>query len=236
MTELPDLKLDKSRAAAALTPPARRLHQLVLTAFTETGRALPRKDLEHDAREHGIDPGPALAELTERDVLAVDERGEIRAAYPFSPVPTRHEVSWDGAAHTVYAMCAIDALGVSAMLGHPITISSAEPGTGHTVTVQVDHDTARWQPDTAVVFAGNTGDTCCPSVDRTCDHINFFTTPDVAQRWAASNRGITGVVLAQHEALACAVAEFGALLRPVDQQVQCRATPTAHTGPSLEDT
>jgi hypothetical protein len=219
MTDVPNLEPNKSRAAAALTPPARRMHQLVLTAFAQTGRASRRADLERNARERGIDPGPALTELTERDVLAVDEQGEIRAAYPFSPIPTRHRITWDGSAG-VYAMCAIDALGVSAMLGVPVTITSTEPGTGHTVTVQVDHDTARWRPDTAVVFAGTTDDACCSSVDRTCGHINFFTTPDVARAWATRHPDITGVVLGQDQALASAVAEFGALLRPIDHEVQ----------------
>jgi hypothetical protein len=33
-------------------------------------------------------------------------------------------------------MCAIDALGMSAMLSHPVTITAAEPGTGRTITVE----------------------------------------------------------------------------------------------------
>jgi len=167
---LPDLDLNKARAATALTPPARHLHQWVLTSFVETGHAPPRADLEAMARDHDIDPGPAWSELTGRDVLAVDEQGEIRAAYPFSPVPTRHQVTWDGGTG-VHAMCAVDALGMSAMLGVPVTITSTEPDTDRIVTVQVEHDTARWSPDTAVAFAGHTGSSdssgaaCCPSVD-----------------------------------------------------------------------
>lgn len=219
-TRIPDLELNKSRAAAALTPPARHLHQMVLTAFAQTGRAPRRPDLERHARERGIDPGPALTELVERDVLAVDDQGEIRAAYPFSPAPTPHQLTWDDGADVVYAMCAIDALGVSAMLGVPVTITSTEPGTDQTVTVHVDRDTARWHPDTAVVFAGTTGDTCCPSVDRTCGHINFFTSTDAARAWAARNPDVTGVVLDQDQALASAVTEFGALLQPIDHEVQ----------------
>jgi hypothetical protein len=82
-------------------PPARRLHRLALTAFNQAGRAPLRAALEQTALDHGVDPGPALSELIERDVLAVDEPGEIRAAYPFSPVPTRHRVtrpSWPATA------------------------------------------------------------------------------------------------------------------------------------------
>ncbi|AEA23556.1 alkylmercury lyase-like protein [Amycolatopsis echigonensis] len=217
MTDLSDLDLDKAAAAASLSPAARAVHRWVLTVFAETGRAPSRTDLQRAARERTAETGVAhdavVAELTGRDVLALDERGEIRAAYPFSPEPTRHRVSWHGGP-AAYAMCAIDALGMSAMLGIPVTITSAEPGTERAVTVHVDHDTARWEPDTAVVFAGHTDDdtACCPSVDRTCGHINFFTTVDAAHAWAANNPSITGAIRNQHQALASGIAEFGALM------------------------
>jgi hypothetical protein len=70
-----------------------------------------------------------------------------------------------------------------------------------------------------VVFAGHTATSdssaiaCCPSVDRTCGHINFFTTPDAARDWAARNPEVTGVVLDQDKALTCGVAEFGDLMQ-----------------------
>lgn len=214
-SDSPNLGLNKACAAAELTPAARAVHRLVLEAFTRTGRAPARSDLERAARDRGLAPSTTLSELATRDVIALDEQGEIRAAYPFSPVPTRHRVRWKGGSGA-YAMCAIDALGMSAMLGVPVTISSSEPGTERAVTVEVDHDSAHWQPNSAVVFAGNTGDTCCPSADRTCDHINFFTTPDAAHTWAADHPAITGALLDQDHALACGVAEFGLLLRPLD--------------------
>jgi hypothetical protein len=54
-------------------------------------------------------------------------------------------VSWpDGTA--VYAVCAIDALGMSAMLGRPVAITAAEPDTGRASTVHVNGRRARWTP------------------------------------------------------------------------------------------
>ncbi|RZQ64551.1 hypothetical protein EWH70_06445 [Amycolatopsis suaedae] len=203
---------NKAGSARALSPAARTVHRWVLTAFAETGRVPSRADLERHTAASGADHRAVVAELVDRDVLAVDERGEIRAAYPFSPVPTRHRVTWDGGT-TVYAMCAIDALGISAMLDVPVTVTGTEPGTGHTVTVHVDRDTAHWEPGTAVVFAGQAGDARCPSVDRTCGHVNFFTGPDAARDWAAATHGVTGVVLDQEQALAEGIAGFGGLLR-----------------------
>ena len=110
-------------------------------------------------------------------------------------------------------MCAIDALGISAMLGRPVTITAAEPGTGRLITVKADGNTARWKPTRAVMFAGATGDDRCPSVDRTCGYINFFTSARAARKWAGNNPGISGRVLRQAWALGQGVAEFGAFLR-----------------------
>lgn len=142
MSRPSDLALNKGSAVAALSVPARSLHRLVLTMFVETGQAPPRARTDAMAQEHGIDPRPAWSELVEADVIALDEHGEIRAAYPFSPTPTRHGVTWEGGP-TTFAMCAVDALGVSAMLDRPVTITSTEPGTDTPVTVGVSRPSPR---------------------------------------------------------------------------------------------
>lgn len=203
--------LDKAAATAALTTAARRVHLYVLRAFAETGRAPARAELVRVAADAGADPEAVLGELAERDVVAFDAAGEIRAAYPFSPAPTAIRVTWDGGP-AVYAMCAVDALGMSAMLGRPVTITAAEPDTGVAVTVRADGDTASWTPDTAVVLACATADACCPSVDRTCGSINFFATAGAAGDWAARHPEVAGTVLGQQKALAEGVAQFGPLL------------------------
>jgi hypothetical protein len=212
MTQSTGPDLNKGNSATALTGPARRVHRAVLTAFAETGRAPDRAGLERITRDRGGDPAAVVAELAGRDVIVFAPDGEIRAAYPFSPVPTGIRVSWAGGPVT-YAMCAIDALGMSAMLGHPVTITAAEPATGHPITVEADGSTARWAPDSAVVFAGATDDACCPSADRTCGYINFFTAAQAARDWAASHPEVTGVILDQAAALHRGVTEFGEFLQ-----------------------
>ncbi|MGH3712815.1 MAG: alkylmercury lyase family protein [Micromonosporaceae bacterium] len=211
MPQQPDLELNKGDAAAALTPAARRLHLAVLETFAASGNAPSRAATEQVARDLGADPAPLIAELADRDVVAFGEDGEVRAAYPFSPAPTAHRVTWEGGP-VGYAMCAIDALGMSAMLGRPVTITTAEPDTGTPITVHVDGDTATWSPDTAVVYAGATADVCCPSVDSTCGSINFFTTPEAARAWAERHPEAPGVVLDQTRALRDGITEFGSLM------------------------
>jgi len=121
-------------------------------------------------------------------------------------------VTWP-TGRTVFAMCAVDALGMSAMLDRPVHITATEPGTGEVVTVEVDHDAARWTPDTAVVYAGATAAACCPSADRSCRYINFFTTPQAASAWAERHPDVIGAVLEKRAAVAAGVAEFESLLR-----------------------
>jgi len=212
MSQPTDPDLNKGCAAAALTAPARAAHLAVLSAFAGTGRAPGQGDLERIARGRGADPAAVLAELADRDVLAFGTSGEIRAAYPFSPIPTLIQVTWAGGPVT-HAMCAIDALGISAMLGHPVTITAAEPGTGRVITVYADRDQARWDPRRAVVFAGATASGCCHAADRTCGYINFFTSRRAARQWAGCHPAITGPVLGQAQALTQGVAEFGDFMR-----------------------
>lgn len=215
MTQTAGPGLNKDGCAAALTQPARQVHLAVLAAFAETGRPPARGELERAARAGGADPVAVLSELSERDVIAFGADGEIRAAYPFSPAPTPIQVRW-GDGPVAYAMCAIDALGISAMLGRPVTITAAEPGTGRTITVHADRDQARWDPPGAVVFAGTTGADCCHAADRTCGYINFFTSTRAARTWARANPAITGEVLGQARALRRGVAEFGTFMRTGD--------------------
>jgi hypothetical protein len=215
MTQTTGPELNKCSGAAALTRPARDVHLAVLAALAETGRAPARGDLERVARGHGADRAAVLAELSERDVIAFGTGGEVRAAYPFSPAPTPIQVTWAGGPVS-YAMCAIDALGISAMLGCPVTITAAEPATGRVVTVRAYRDRARWDPETSVVFAGSAGDPCCPAADRTCGYINFFTSTQAARAWAGQHPDITGTVLSQTQALHQGIAEFGAFMNAGD--------------------
>lgn len=215
MTQSTGPDLNKCCSVALLTRPARQVHLAVLAAFARTGRAPARGELERLARGQGADPAAVRAELAGRDVIAFGADGQIRAAYPFSPAPTPIQVTWDGGP-AAYAMCAIDALGVSAMLGRPVTITAAEPGTGRLVTVHANRSQARWDPADAVMFAGATGDDCCPSADRSCGYINFFTSAQAALDWADRHPAITGTVLDQAQALHQGAAEFGAFMQAAD--------------------
>ena len=60
----------------------------------------------------------------------------VAVAYPFSGPPTRQQVQLDGFP-AVYAMCAIDALGIPAMAGRDGRIAAVDPRDGAAVVVSV---------------------------------------------------------------------------------------------------
>jgi Alkylmercury lyase len=202
------------RAGRGRIAPAERglraVHQAVLRSFVHTGAAPGISSLARHALP--FDGSQVLAELADGDFLCLDHAGQITAAYPFSALPTRHRVRISSAA-TVFAMCAIDALGISAMADLPIVIESADPSTGQPVTVNIDGADSTWDPDTAVVYAGRTDGQCAgPSASVCCGYINFFATRAAASAWRASHPEITGGILGQARALRAGIGIFGQLL------------------------
>jgi hypothetical protein len=209
---------------AQVSARARALHRAILSGFSGTGRAPDRQALAAALpAERGV--ALLLGELHDRDVIRLGDDGSIRAAYPFSGVPTAHTVAIEGGP-TVYAMCAIDALGIAEMLDRAVIVSSADPLSGAPVRVSVGKGQSMWSPDTAVVVVGSETAPapagCCPpahtvgcaapAADRCCGVMNFFTSHDNAERWLAARPTVSGIVLTQGQAVRLGVDIFGRLL------------------------
>jgi hypothetical protein len=187
----------------------RAVHQSILRSFVRTGTAPSGTELSAAAAPQELEA--VLKALADADFLCLDDTGRITAAYPFSASPTRHRVKMPGG--QAFAMCAIDALGVSVMTGLPVVIESADPVTGAPVTIAVDKGQASWDPVTSVVYAGSAASDCGgPSATECCDYINFFGTEATAAEWVACHPEITGGILDQQEALRAGIGIFGQLL------------------------
>jgi hypothetical protein len=204
---LPTVDTFTDRLAAVPTP-ARALYRAVLEEFATHGTA---PDLPATAASVGLDAPPArqsVDALAAADLVALDGNGVLAGAFPFCAVPTRHQVSLrDGP--TVYAMCAVDALGIPAMLGRAGVITSRDPVTETTVTVDVDGDEIGWEPPDAAVLVARVG--TGPLATSCCRVIDFYAARAGAER-ALALPGLRGVVLSVPEAHALGVGVFGELL------------------------
>jgi hypothetical protein len=199
---------------AGLSGPLQAFHRAVLGAFlTESGppdltmirRLAVELDLELEA---------ALAVMAAEDLIHADPgTGRIRVAYPFSGVPTRHRVELaNGPA--VYAMCALDALGVPQMTRRSGRIRSADPTSRQPITVEADDQGWHWQPATTVVLAGSAtmGEACGSVAGCCCPYINFHASAAAADTYRQAHPAMAAELLDQAEAVAAARRIFGGLL------------------------
>ncbi|MET8127827.1 organomercurial lyase [Streptomyces sp. NPDC005065] len=202
------------RAGRGRRAPAERglraVHQAVLRHFAATGSAPSTSDLEAVAANAGRPATDVLAELDAEDFLALDTEGRMRAAYPFSAVETPHRVKL-GNGVEAWSMCAIDALGIAAMLDQDIRVTSSDPVSGRPVTVTFASGTARWEPEGSVVFIGRRPGQG-PAADVCCDALNFFADRSTAETWARRHPDVPGRITSQTEAVAIATQTFGPLL------------------------
>lgn len=201
---------ERRERVRALIDAERQFYHRILGSFG-AGMAPGPDDLADFATELGIELGPSLELLAREDLVHHDSTtGEILVAYPFSGRPTAHRVRING--RDVFAMCAIDALGMAPMLGEPIAIASRDPHTGEEIRIELEpRGGGTWQPEEAVVVSGTTGRgascVCC------CPVLNFFACAENAAAWLVSHPGVEGTVISMQDAIVAGRAVFGDLLK-----------------------
>lgn len=189
----------------------RELHRSVLRAFLD-GHAPDGRDIRRRASELDVDLDAALAELERRGALWVDrETGAVRVAYPFSGVPTVHEVTIVRTGARAFAMCAVDALGIPFMAGEPTIVRSRDPIGGEPIQVSIDPAGSHsWDPAATTVIAAVAGGG--PSATACCPHVNFVAYPERARAPLTDRAAARGAMLEMVEAIELGRRVFGSLL------------------------
>ena len=215
MTDLTDLTRFTSGSIVGrqerLPGPLRGLHRAVLRRFLATGAPPTARWVRQAAAETGLDAS-AVDELAAADVVHISN-GVVTVAYPFSGTPTPHRVKLDGMP-AVYAMCAIDALGLPAMADRNGRITSADPVDGTPIQAIVHNGTWSWTPATAVVVAGRATacGTECGSFEVMCPNTAFHASPESARAYLASHSNLDAQILDADTAIECGRLNFGTLL------------------------
>ena len=193
---------------AATGPDARAVYGVLLPAFAASARPPGPDALAAGTGLARDRVRAALGELAAADLVALGPDGDVVGAFPLSAIPTRHRVQVQGRP-VLHAMCAVDALGIPAMLGAAGTITSTDPGTGQPIEVQVGADGGlAVSPSEAVVLLARTGDG--PLASACCSVIDFYSDRADAED-ELRHPGTRGAVLTVPEAHAMGVVLFGAL-------------------------
>jgi hypothetical protein len=204
-------RMRKTAAQAGLPPALVTLHRQLLRIFLTSGGPPRAAELRRLADGLGLAPGEAMQRLADADLVHTDPvTGAATTAYPFSGVSTPHVVRVDGVP-MLYAMCAIDALGIPLMVGQDAVITSVSPATRDTITVERRAGTWLWQPATAVIVTVGIK-SAGPSLSCTCPFITFHATVEHAVAYLQHGAPAGGRIVGQSEAVDAAEAEFGRLL------------------------
>ncbi|WP_344213250.1 alkylmercury lyase family protein [Kribbella sancticallisti] len=198
------------RRALPLDACEQEVHRAILRRFASTGRPPAPADLDELTAYSGRSTADVLRVLHELDAIRLMSDGGIAVAYPFSATPTRHRVRIADRVE-LYAMCAIDALGISPMVGEDSTIESVDVTSGRSIRVVTRDARRTWEPGGAVVFVGADAGGG-PSADCCCDYLNFFADRAAAEAWVGNHPDVPGQVLDQAGAEELAARLFGHLL------------------------
>lgn len=198
-----------------LTDKERAVWQYILSQYPLLGRAPNPREIPDALREKSAGGVQAVLErLHSLDCLCLDQESrEIRCAYPFSSSPTKHEVAflnWPEA-KPVYAMCAVDALGIPFMFHRDIAIKSSCPHCGRPITIEVKGGRIVSYLPAEVVVWMTTDRTECAAAS-VCPTLNYFCSPAHVEAWRSAHSKTPGFILCLAEALFVAKGLFEDLM------------------------
>jgi Alkylmercury lyase len=198
-------------AGAQLSREEDDTRKAILKAFGKEGSAPYMREVAHVLGLPIEAVREACRTLARHDLIVwqVDET-RIVSAYPFSGLPTAHQVLIEGRS-TLYALCAIDALGIPFMLGEGARIRSSCFFCQGPVRVDIQDGLLREaKPWTLVVWSSDR-DGCCVAEVR-CPRMNFFCDEGHLHAWLATSPDERGSRLNLIEALDVGKTAFGRLL------------------------
>lgn len=180
-----------------VSPAAHQLYRELIDGFLATGNVQGSGNID------------LLRELAGEDWLALDEDGRVMVLYPFSLTPTGIEVTVDGTERQ--AMCAIDALGIAAMLDAEVRVRTTCSLSGAPLQIGIDASgSVSSTPDGAVVLRRRQGGAAHLS---RCAATRFFRSAADAEQWHAGDGEDGDEVLSLAEAYREASVIFGRAYR-----------------------
>jgi hypothetical protein len=185
-----------------LTNEENDIRHYILTQTPVLGRipSIERiKENYSELRKEKIDS--ILNKLHEMDVIRFDEDMKtIIVAYPFSGLKTPHlvEIKKEGYKE-VYSMCAIDALGISFMVGCDISINSRCYHCKDVIRIEIENNTITSLSPIDIVVWFDIDYSCC-AASSMCKNTNFFSSKQHFAKWRKSEPKRNGYLLKIEEA------------------------------------
>jgi len=150
----------------------------VVNQFFNKGRAPYLSEL------NGNNSNESINLLASKDMLTLDENGEIKGCYPFTMEQRVHRIQING--HTVHAMCALDALAPSAMFECPSIVLSECAVTQKPINIVLDNQQVLNEEAVQQLHFGinwQAANSCSSCADSLCTEMLFLADNAVANQW-----------------------------------------------------
>lgn len=197
----------------ALDPLLKEVLRTILERFIAHGSPVRFEEVAALLSER--EPGEisaAITRLDEKDLILIQD-GQVILAYPFAATPTSFQVVLpDGRER--YAVCAIDALGVPAMLGQPVVIRSRCHHCQEPLELHVRPDGPVGSRD-VMVWVGERGDIRQRAYTSICLTLNFFRSGEHLRSWLGTHPEVPGAAAVLEEAFKVGAKIFGEWLSDI---------------------
>jgi mercuric ion transport protein len=204
------------------------MHRYILAQLPRLGRFPSRQEIAEHFYIAVPEVEQSLARLHAVDLLYLDpSTHEVRVAYPFSTVPTNHLVRFIGERRTLYAQCAVDALGISFLFQQDVSIRSVCEYCGTPLFMEVRDGAIMQQHPAGIMVWGGT-ERSEHAATSICPTLNFFCSSTHALEWR-QREAEPGEVLNLGEALSLGQGIFGCLLTSPNE-----GRAHAHDSPKLQ--
>lgn len=170
----------------------RKLLKVIFDSVIQSGRVPTPERISDELKTSVDDVIHLLNGLESKDLLLRKEGTQkIISIYPFSMDETHHQILLESG-RRLFAMCAVDALGMPAMFNMDVGIISRCEKCKQEITIRIiDQEIAsKSHPDIKIWRMSrekprSSAETCCP-------RINFFCSNKHVEQWKAENPGLAG--------------------------------------------
>lgn len=191
-----------AKLGVSLSSEENSIRRFILTQTPIIGK-LPtirmiRENFPHISERNFFD---ILDHLDEVDAIHLNENKTlIEAAYPFSGLETAHIIKFkENSYKDLYAMCAIDALGIPFMLNSDIFIKSKCFHCEDEIDIEIENnEIVGLNPESMVVWC-HMEYSCCAATSL-CNNINFFSSVQHFEEWQKDEKKAKGYLIQIPEA------------------------------------
>jgi hypothetical protein len=142
-------KKDVPNIHKLLSSNERKLRSILLNRILQSSGPVPISEIVSQTDDAGVDVSKTIASIQEKGLIALQDDGSVTGLYPFSAVPTRHKVQLKSGL-SVFAMCAIDSLGVAYEMEQDSIISSSCSHCDTHITIKIiDGEISLIEPTTS---------------------------------------------------------------------------------------